>query len=161
VDSLGRIADGIRQLATDFGLRPYRCFLVTVDWTGRRRGEGTAQVTARGEILPTPKIRDTTAMIRDVDTGGTKETGGVRLERVTMLLDEFQILGRGPDGKVFPNRQTFIEVVEDGSVTKAARRRRFAVKAVPFLRRGGTSWTVPLERQYENLNAEGNPVGNV
>jgi len=48
--------DGLRDLLTRFGLRPYEVRMVRTKWTGGYRGAGQEIVVFDEAILPTPLI---------------------------------------------------------------------------------------------------------
>lgn len=110
VDSLIETADEIRQLYTDVGLRPYRVFMVWVDWSadvdqdgminGEERylenaveGVGKARLIREVEILPTPLVEGLAGLSGSVDAVGNTERGNVTVTQISMSYTEDQLQG--------------------------------------------------------------------
>ena len=97
-----RLAPKVRQLATKFGLRPIRVFLVWTKWSGIERGEGFEKEINRAELLPTPKVDSMDGVSFSLLQAGTVPVGSVRVSRVNVGYTEDQLRGR-----VYPpNMQT-------------------------------------------------------
>jgi len=109
-------ADRLRQLATRFGIRPYRCFLVWSKSDGAEYGAGRTQEVKRVEVLPTPKVRPN--LMRTLLSGGIVPTGSVELTEVSATLTYDELIGRTipVDGEVSvpPPYDFHWELVEDG-----------------------------------------------
>lgn len=152
------MADEIRQLATDFGVRPYRVFLVRLRWTGTERGAGQAEEVLRREILPTPFVEDLSQTRRRASEAGMLEDGGTRISRISLTFTEDELLGRDPAGaEPAENEEFFYEVVEDGGETKPPRRRRYITNGVPLCDRMNVQWIVSVTRQQYEMGRDGQP----
>lgn len=145
--------DKIRNLATKFGVRPYRVFIVHIAWTGQRIGQGQPQEISRREILPTPRVREMTSTTEVISTFGRLEEGAISIDQISASFAEDDLLGKTPDmvDPAMPrgglhNREFFWEVQENRGVYPAPIPRRYAVSGVPTLSRGGVSWRVSLTK---------------
>ena len=84
---LGRVADSVRQIATDLGARPYRVFLTWTKWGLNReseRGDGYERLVARCEILPTPLVTSLDGVSFSIFHAGTIPVGSVRVGEVSV-----------------------------------------------------------------------------
>lgn len=157
----GGIADRLRQLATNFGIRSRRCFLTWVRSTGEARGEGLEGVVERVEILPTPRVGDLTSLSLNPFSAGVLPIGSVRVDRISIAYTLDQLEGRlipGQSRQVgAPNLDFFWEIVEDGRGDQPAERQRFRVLGRPHRDEGGVQWIVLLERMAEDLDRRGRP----
>lgn len=170
-------ADRLRQLATRFGVRPYRVFLVHTRWSGDKPGDGEESVVRRVEIVPTPRVSDVTAESHRPWSGGFLPEGSLRVDRISAgayTLDA--LLGRRyaeePQASGGPSRAApvngdgldprksrdvdfFWEVVEDGRGDEPAERQRFRVVGRPWRHAGGLEFVVLLEPQSGGLDRDG------
>jgi hypothetical protein len=176
----GQRADRLRQLATRFGIRPQRCFLVWTRWSGKERGEGDETILLRVEILPTPRVTDSAALTRRPWSGGILPEGSQRVDRISVQFTQDNLSGRvmptdlsncypasgGPgtpvagtrfDPKSDPQTDFFYELVEDGRGDDPADRQRFRVLGRPWRDAGGVNWAVMLEEASETTDRNGNP----
>lgn len=182
-----RRADRLRQLATKFGIRPYRCWLV---WSkfgldpDNERGEGHERILARVEILPTPRVSDLTSVVLRQWSVGAVPEGSVRVDRISCGAYTEDVLRglaipssardvqplpgralRGKEGDVefAQNVDFFWELVEDGRGDNPAIRRRFRLFGTPFRDAGMLHWVVYLQRASTDETRRGVPpdVGGV
>lgn len=157
------IVDDIRQIATDFGVRPYRVFMVHIQWTGPARGIGEPQEISRREILPTPVVADMSATARTLAAVGMVEEGSIRLSKISASLTEDDLLGRTPDLAMFDgtrrdrrNVEFFYEVVQARPTgTEPAVRRRFVPESAADLKPGMAGWTISLRKQQQDRSRDG------
>lgn len=151
-EELGEVADDLRQLYTDEGLRPYRVFVVVVTWSGGEPDRGEARVESEREFLPTPLL-DLRPLRKRNRSGGTVERGQCRLTQVspTMTEDEIQGLFHVKRGS-----QVFVEVRHDERDGNA-KRRRFWVDGAPWRDAEGFQWVVPLAAQQGARSRSGAP----
>ena len=154
MSGLSPVIDSIRQIATDIGVRPYRVFLVHVQWSGAKPGDGQPSEMSRREIKPTPRIRDMSATTEVLSAFGRVEEGGIVVDRISAKFSEDDLLGKTPDlvDPVRPragkrNAEFFWEVQENRPVNPNPIPRRYVPAAVPTLMRGGSHWRVPLNKQ--------------
>lgn len=147
------VVDSIRQLNTVFGMRPYRVFLVHLQWSGAVRGAGQPVEVARTEILPTPRL-DLGGTSSVLKAAGLTEEGGIRVREISAKYAEDDLLGKTPDlidpSKPLTSRKNveFLwEVVEDRVQDPTGRRRRFYPDGPPVMVSGGLGWEIGLIRQ--------------
>ncbi len=81
---IGNVVDNARQLLTNFGLRPYRVFVLTVAWTGDQYGQGQVFIKRVREILPTPKVSDLSSIQRMSTTAGIHEEGRITVSEISI-----------------------------------------------------------------------------
>lgn len=154
----GPRGDRLRQLATRFGVRPYRCFLVWTKYTGGERGEGSEKLVAEAELLPTPKVISLDSVTYSPYHAGTFPDGSVKLDRVSV--------GYTADflrGLVVPKREEhlpepydfFYELREDGRGDDPAARDRYRLLSPPFRQPGRVCWVLMLERSSEDRTRTG------
>jgi hypothetical protein len=156
------VADEIRQLNADFGLRPYRVFLVHQLWTGPARGMGQPEEVSRVELLPTPRVEDMTATGRALHAVGLTEDGSLRLAEISARYTEDELLGRTPDVRdpVLPRTgkramEFYYEVVHQRRRDDPALRRRYVPDAAADLKPGKFGWTVHLKKQQGDAARDG------
>src|SRR4051812_3044355 len=156
------VVDDVRTLAADFGVRPYRVFLVHAAWTGTRRGEGTLQIVARREILPVPRVIDLASVRARVGATGTVEEGDLRVVEISARFPEDDLLGRTPDLQDPVAKRTrrktvefFWEVIEARASNPRPAPRRFSPPVTVSLDRSGFAWEVTLVRSAYDLGRDG------
>jgi hypothetical protein len=155
--ALTPVVDEIRQLYTEFGVRPYQVFLIHMQWSGNRIGEGSAVEISRREILPTPQVVDmgsTTEVLRQF---GLTEEGGLVVDQVSTKYTEDDLMGRTPDliDPTMPRTglstvEFFWEVIESRPSNPASVPRRYVPVGVPMLSRDRFQWRVALAKQDYN-----------
>lgn len=115
-EELVPVADTIRQLATDFGLRPYRVFLVWVGYTAdenadglldedeqgvtaddRTIGAGRPYLIAELELLPTPRVGPLGGVRQNLEVVGLTEAGGLTIDQISPSYSEDILLGLLPE----------------------------------------------------------------
>jgi len=148
---LGRVADKVRQVATNLGARPYRVFLVWTVASGEERGEGTTKEIKRLEILPTPRVKSLDNVTFNPYHAGVFPLGAIQVDEVTTSLTEDDLRGLTVP-KVedqIPERFDFYyEVVEDGRAGPdvKVRPQSYRLLGQPFLDAENVSWVLRLER---------------
>lgn len=157
VEVFGPTVDLLRQLYTDFGLRPYRIFSVVVRWSGLEPGRGTPRVISELELLPTPRLIDTSGVQGVVRSGGLVERGSVRLDQISPRYTEDQVRALFFLEPLPATDQGWIEARIDArdGVTE---RRRFIVSGIPFRDADGFQWRANLLRQDEDRSRAGVPA---
>lgn len=152
--SLQTTVDSLRQLHTTFGVRPYRVFLVHLLWSGGRPGVGDPVEVSRVEILPTPLVRDMSAVGQVLASTGLQEDGQLTVSQISTRFAEDDLMGRTPDlqDPALPRTsrggiQFFWEIVQDRRIDPRGVPRRFAPVSAPSLSRDSFQWTVTLTRQ--------------
>lgn len=147
VESLGAVADDLRQLYTDFGARPYRVFSVVYEWSGGEPGRGEARVVSEQEFLPTPVV-SLKSSAKDAKAAGTVQTGSARLEQVSPRYTEDDINALFPT-VLLGNQKAFIEVRMDSRDGTKVLRRRYTVRNTPQREALSFQWVVELYAQQE------------
>ena len=139
-------ADRLRQLATRFGIRPYRCWLVWTKSSGAGVGAGRSTEVSRHEVLPTPKVR--TNLSRTLLSGGIVPMGSVELTEVSASLTYEHLVGRDlpARGEVSaPGPYEFHwELAEDGRDGSSPRPQRYRVFGEPMRDAGNVNWKLTL-----------------
>lgn len=99
-DALVGVVDDIRRsIHGALGTRPWRVFIITRRWSGRKVGEGTA-TDGVVELDPTPKL--TKSDSHRAGPGGLEETDSITLTGVSLSYTEDEL---------WPNGSTSIEIV--------------------------------------------------
>jgi hypothetical protein len=152
------LADQLRDMLTQFGLRPYKVRIVRTQWSGGERGIGVPVVVKETDILPTPLLSDLTTLTEIVQPVGLDEIGMVTLSEVSGRFTEDDLMGRDSDGAPIPADQEFFYEVEfprlDGL---PGVRRRFFPRSAPQYDAGGLQWVVRMEKTHEDRDRAGDP----
>ncbi len=115
---IGNVADGIRQVATDLALRPYRVFLVTTASEGDEIGMGTYRIVSSKEILPTPLVMGISGISRKNEEAGILEDGEIVVNEISLNQNsEDDLLGRNPQSGTMPENTRLVYVVTEGAFT--------------------------------------------
>jgi hypothetical protein len=150
--------DELRQLAADFGARPYRVFLVRTRWTGGKRGKGVERVSQETEILPTPKLETLASVNLQMLDVGVDEQGAVSVSEISPRFTENQLLGRNEDGSGIPDDETFSwEIALSRGDRGDDKRRRYNIRGVPSYEATALQWKVQLIRAGSDRLADGTP----
>lgn len=140
------VADGLRDIRTQFGMRPYEVHVKRAKWSGGQRGLGEPYVVSDMTILPTPRIVDLNALSEAIEMIGTNESGSVSLDEVSGRYTEDQLLGNNVDGSSpGPDEDVYYEVVfplPSGTPIH----RRFYPASAPHYSSGKFEWTIRLVR---------------
>lgn len=163
------VADSIRDIASEFGLRPYKVSLVKTRWGGKqaappRRGWGAETVLSVTPLLPTPLLTDMSGVAEIVTPIGLDEFGEILLTEIsgTFREEDLRGLALGSDGKVQsidPDTQFYyeIEFPRPGFAEVDGERRRFTIKGAPMYFSDKFQWQVRLERQRVDRQRNGDP----
>ena len=157
VESLGPTVDGLRQIFTDVGMRPYRVFSVVVRFSGGEPGRGREEVASETELLPTPKL-DVRPVTTVILSGGRVERGGARLSEVSPRYTEDDIRALFRVKPLPAGHVGYIESRIDGR-DGVTQRRRFAVKGAPFRDAENFQWIVQLGSEDGERSRDGTPRG--
>ncbi len=151
--------DHLRDLNTQFGVRPYIVRRVWTQWSEGRRDYGVENVQREELMLPTPSVDPLTAL--DVQTlpVGNEEFGQLMVSEISGRFTEDQLVGRGPQGEPIPRDTNYYYEIEypnaDGSFPGV--RRRFTVAGVPWYDAAAFQWKLTLMRAGENRLRDGTP----
>lgn len=151
------LADRLRQLHTKFGARSRRVFLCWYRWTGEEKGEGSCVLAKEFELLPTPKVADLTAVLRNPYSGGQLPNGTVRVDEVSAAIAEDTLCGRLVPGlgPLVEPWEFFYEIVEDGRSGVPGLRNRYRLAAAPSRRETSVCWAILLERASQDRTRAG------
>lgn len=150
---LGPLADRLRALQSRLGLRPYRVFLVHGAWSGTRRGFGQFIVACRTEIVPTPQVRDMSAVRQMLRATGRVEEGDIYVDEISTSLSEAVLMGAVLGGSSDPPGvdqelgDFFWEVQEQRPGCPEPITRRFSPVSAPDLRRDQFMWAINLTKR--------------
>ena len=167
-----RLAPRLRQLATRFGIRSTRVFLVWTRWTGEYRGEGDERELARVELLPTPKVSNDTAVQGQPYSAGKLPVGMLTVNLISLRYTREMLEGKvipsnneGANKVVAPKRASedareepidfFWELVEDGRGDTPPTRDRYRVLGDPSRDEGNVAWIATIERSSEDRTRAG------
>lgn len=157
-----KLAPKVRQLATKFGVRPVRVFLVWVKWTGAERGEGRQVEVRREELLPTPRVDSLDAVTFSLLQAGTVPVGSVKVSQISVSYTSDFLRGRSvpvEHEEHLPEPYDFFyELIEDGRGDDPAARQKYRLLNQPFRRAGKVDWTLMLEREGQDSNRDGTPA---
>lgn len=152
------VADGLRDLFTKLGARPYRVRLVRTRSSVGKRGMGVESVVLELEILPTPKVIDLNTLGEVVTPVGPAEIGIVQLQQVSGRYTEDALTGVDPHGNPVGDGDDLYYEIEffrpDG---QASEKRRFALASAPYYHATKFQWTVDLDAQIEKRRRDGRP----
>lgn len=147
--------DGIRQIATDLGARPYRVFMIHTRWEEARRGMNQEFIVEETELLPTPLVESLDALDDVLEAVGTIETGSLQVTQVSASHTADVLMGRDRDGAVVAESdQFFWEVAYLNQSPDGGDRRRFTPKN-PVYDATGVQWTITLERAVGDRARDG------
>jgi hypothetical protein len=145
------LADELRDMLTEFGLRPYKVRIIRIQWSGGERGIGQPSVVSELHLLPTPKVTDLSGLSEIVHSIGLHEVGGILLTEISGRFTEEALKGYDADETPIPPDQEFFYEIEfprpDGQPSV---RRRFFPSSPPEYKAGKLQWTVRLERAHED-----------
>lgn len=163
VNSLGALADDLRQLYTDFGLRPYRLFSVVTEWSGGDYGRGEECVVSEQELLPTPRV-SLSGLRGMMSDGGLRERGTLRVDQISPRYTEDDIQALFHVRPLPPRYTGWIEMREDARDGELVPRRRFVVIGTPARMADKFEWQVDMTQQdpsrdrFGRLNRTGDPA---
>ena len=92
VDELIPVVDEVRQLATDFGIRPYQVFLVYRSWESGTIGDGLYH-DLETEIVPRPRLSGWQGNERKTRSGGVLGVGDARCVAISRTFTKEQLVG--------------------------------------------------------------------
>jgi hypothetical protein len=152
------VADDLRDLFTEFGLRPYEVRVVRERWTGGRRGIGTPIVVREVHLLPTPRLASLEGLQNIVSSVGQVEEGNLLLSEISGRFTEDDLRGMVDDGAAIDEAEEFYFEVKfparrEGGV--GAQRRRFYPASAPAYQADAFQWVVVLVRQRGDRRRNG------
>lgn len=151
---LGAMVDNVRQLNTDFGIRPYRVFMTWTRWTGSERGEGDEITVKRIEILPTPRVTSMDNIALSPVNAGILQVGSLKVDEISVCFTEDMLRGRWVpeehEDHIPEPIEFFYEVVEDGRGDNPPVRPKFRLAAGPHRNASAVEWVITLERTSQD-----------
>lgn len=153
-ETLGSVADDLRQVNVDLGGRPYRCFSIVVRWSGGEVGKGQASVISEVELTPTPHV-DLRPMRSEMTAAGKKEKGYIKLTEISPRFTEDDIRSVFHVQPVPVGHQGFIEVRHDARDGETVRR-RYTVRGVPWRDIDNFQWVARLSDEEQGRDRAGN-----
>jgi len=160
VEELGGVADDLRQLYTDFGLRPYTVHSVVVQWSGGEPGRGDAMVISETQLLPTPRLVDMKPIRGMAKPAGFDEEGAVVLRQISPRYTEDDIRTLFFQQPLPRDKEGYLEIRVD-SRDGQTDRRRFTVKGTPFRDAPKFEWSTRLTLQSHDRNRAGQITDDV
>ena len=152
------VADRLRGLLTEFGLRPYEVAIVRTRWSGGRRGVGEEIVVEDALLRPTPKVADLDGIAVQVTPAGLSDVGEVQLSQISGTMTEEQLRGIHADGSpIDADEDFFFEVRFPRLDGRPGERRRFFPASAPYYDASALQWRVHLRHQHANRQRGGDP----
>ena len=151
------VADTLRNLLTDFGLRPYVVHLLQTRWSTGERGVGVEIILADCPLLPTPRITDLTEVLNIVTPAGLAEQGEILVTRISGLMTEEQLRGIWPNGEQTEKDSQFMYEVRFDNVATGfpGERRRFFPVSAPYFDAPALQWRIKLRKQRDDRARDG------
>lgn len=150
IQKLTPVADKMRDLKTRLGARPYQVALITVRWSGGRRGVGTPEVAAMRPILPTPRVASLDSMTLLLQSVGLDESGTIRVSEISPSYTEDELRGVGPQGQSVPSDTEFFwEITYPRPAPAFAVKRRYQLRSAPMYNSTAFHWVVVLNKATE------------
>lgn len=144
------VADRIRDLHTQFGLRPYKLRIVRVRWATGERGRGLPVVEKEIDILPTPLVQDMSTMMEIVQPVGLDEVGTIIVSEISGRFTDDDLRFADSDGTPLgPDEEVFYEIefprTPDGL---PGDKRRFFMRSAPMYFAARFQWQLRLEKTH-------------
>lgn len=150
------VADSLRDIYTQLGLRTYSVKILRTSWTGGRRGVGVEYIKEQIDILPTPKISALDEITEILQPVGLDEVGAIRLTEISGRFTEDDLLGRIPNGiPIDKDEQIFYEIEFPRLDSISGVKRRFVIRSAPYYDATILQWSVRLERTREDRSRNG------
>jgi hypothetical protein len=149
--SLVTAVDGVRDIATQLGVRPYEVKRVRTSWSGGEIGLGQETEIDSELILPTPLLENISTLEEMVQAVGTDEHGSIRVKEISGRFEEDWFLGRDALGNPAPpNMSVFFEVEFRRLDGRPGRRRRFVLENLPVWVADDVMWQMELRRSRQD-----------
>lgn len=149
------VADGLRDLRTKFGMRPFEVHILRTKWTGGRRGYGEESVVSDLPILPVPRIVDLGSLTEIVQPIGMDEIGSVGMEEISARYTDDQLRGYHDDGTPPDDDEQVYYEVTFPTRDEQQTRRRFCLRSAPMYYAGRFEWVVRLEKSHADRDRDG------
>jgi hypothetical protein len=150
------VADSMRDIYTQLGLRTYSVRIIRTGWTGGRRGVGIEFIKEQIDILPTPKISSLDEVVEILQPVGLDEVGAINLSEISGRFTEDDLLGRIPNGiPLDKDEQIFYEIEFPRADGISGVKRRFIPRSAPYYNASYLQWSVRLEKTREDRGRNG------
>lgn len=152
------VADSIRDIYSQFGLRPYKLSILRVRWSGGERGRGTPHVASTLPITPTPLVQDLSTMTEVLHPVGLDEVGVVSVSEISGRFTDDQLRFLDEDGEPpSPDEEVFYEIEYPQPDGNSSVKRRFFLRGAPHYSSGRFQWSIRLEKANEDRSRIGDP----
>lgn len=150
------VADSMRDIYTQLGLRTYSIRIIRTGWTGGRRGVGIEFIKEQIDILPTPKISSLDEVIEILQPVGLDEVGAISISEISGRFTEDDLLGRIPNGiPLDKDEQIFYEIEFPRADGISGVKRRFIPRSAPYYNASMLQWSIRLEKTREDRGRNG------
>jgi hypothetical protein len=158
-ESFSSLADDMRQMLTDFGMRPYRVFSVITEWSSGELYRGDERVVSEKEFLPTPLV-DLRPIYTTMTEAGLMESGDLFMREISPSLTEDQVRQLCFNGEPLgAGQQGYIEIRHDTRKEMLTERRRFTVRGAPWHDAEKFEWVVSLSEEEGARERDGSIEG--
>ncbi len=145
IESLSKVADNVRGIAGNMGLRPYEVRIVTVRWTGGYRGEGVPEVVSLLRLEPTPLVESISNIDQRLEAFGLDDVGNIQISEISLRYNEDILLGRSSTGDdPAEDTEVFYEVNLRTSLQGDPVLRRFTPTSTPTYDPDNVQYTLRL-----------------
>jgi hypothetical protein len=145
IANLSKVADNIRGIAGNMGLRPYEVRIITARWTGGYRGEGVPEVVDILLLEPTPLIESISNIDQRLEAFGLDDVGSIQISEISLRYNEDILLGRDAQGNdPAEDTEVFYEVSLRTSVQTDPVLRRFTPTSTPTYDPDNLQYTLRL-----------------
>jgi hypothetical protein len=150
------LADDLRQISVEFGMKPYTVRRIRIQWSGGARGRGLPTVIFSEPILPTPKVTDISGLSELLHSVGLDEHGSLRLSEISGTYTEDDLRGLDAQGKgPAVDVEFFYEIEYARPDGLAGEKRRFYPSGAAAYNAGKLQWTLTLEKSNEDRTRDG------
>lgn len=150
------LVDCIRDIASEFGTRPYQVQLVWTRWSGGERGNGVEEVIETQPLQPTPVVKSIQNLNETLQTIGLDEVGQLVVEEISPRYEEDLLAGIKNGTKIPDDVQFYYEITLYRAPTNPVRR-RFVLRGVPSWNGTKLFWSVNIVRASSDRTREGIP----
>lgn len=151
VAKLQPVADSMRCLTAEFGLRPYIVRILRTRWSLGERGRGVPVITSILTLEPTPAVTGLGSLGEILRQVGLDEQGSVSLSGISGSYTEEELFGQDPPPNDDEELFWEIEFLASGKPIK----RRFTLFGAPERRMGKLDWAVTLQRARRDRDEQG------
>jgi hypothetical protein len=145
IANLSKVADNIRGIAGNMGLRPYEVRIITLRWTGGYRGEGVPEVVDELLLDPVPLVETINNIDQRLEAFGLDDMGEIQISEISLRYNEDLLLGRDSQGRdPAEDTEVFYEISLRTSVQADPVLRRFTPTSTPTYDPDNLQYTLRL-----------------